>query len=313
MGMRKGFGRMVRPMLALVLALAGSGAVLAREAATASTVGTLKVERYGDHGRPVVLIPGLTCGTWEWRDTIAQLQKNHVIYAVTLAGFDGVAAPAGDHFLDQADASLLKLIHDRHLDKPVLVGHSIGGTLSLRFAGEHADLIAGVVAVDGLPVFPNMDQMNATQREAVAVKMAQQMAAVTQDQYPAYALRYMQYMGVIDPQLAARYAPEVARSDVKAAAQYMQEDMASDYRPGLSHATVPILEISPYYAADFEKAAAMSKQPLISEQQKTAYYASLLKDAPNAKVVSIAPSRHFVMLDQPAKFQQVLGEFLKTL
>lgn len=313
MVMRKRFRRMVCPMLALGLALVGSGAVWAREAATPSTIGTLKVEHYGDHGRPIILIPGLTCGTWEWRDTIAQLQKDHVVYAVTLAGFDGTAAPKGDHFLDQADTSLLKLIRDRHIDKPVLVGHSIGGTLSLRFAGEHADLIAGVVTVDGLPVFPNMDRMSTAERDVIATRTKQQMAGVTQDQYPAYALSYMQHMGVIDPQMAARYAPEVARSDVQAAAQYMQEDMASDYRPGLSHATVPILEISPYYAADFQKAAAMSKQPVISEQRKTAYYASILKNAPNAKVVSISPSRHFVMLDQPAKFQQVLGDFLKSL
>jgi len=32
-----------------------------------------------------------------------------------------------------------------------------------------------------------------------------------------------------------------------------------------------------------------------------------------AEVVSIAPSRHFVMLDQPAKFQQALGSFLDSL
>ncbi|WP_426701126.1 alpha/beta fold hydrolase [Rhodanobacter sp. Col0626] len=304
--------RMICPLLALAW-LAGAAAVQAQEPVATDAVGTLKVERFGNHGQPVILVPGLTCGTWEWRDTITQLQKSHVVYAVTLAGFDGTAAPTGDRFLDQADASLLKLIRDRHIHKPVLVGHSIGGTLSLRFAGEHADLIAGVVAVDGLPVFPGMDRVSTTQREAIAAKMAQKMAGVTQDQYPAFALGYMQHMGVIDPQLAARHAPEVARSDIKAAARYMQEDMASDYRPGLSHASVPILEISPYYAADFEKAAAMSKQPLISEPQKTAYYASLLKDAPNAKVVSIAPSRHFVMLDQPAKFQRVLDGFLKTL
>jgi pimeloyl-ACP methyl ester carboxylesterase len=42
----------------------------------------------------------------------------------------------------------------------------------------------------------------------------------------------------------------------------------------------------------------------VSEAQKTAYYQSLLANAPNAKVVSISPARHFVMLDQPVKLQQ---------
>ena len=49
------------------------------------------------------------------------------------------------------------------------------------------------------------------------------------------------------------------------------------------------------------------------EAQKAAYYQGLLADAPHAKVESISPARHFVMLDQPAKFQQVLGDFLKSL
>ena len=88
----------------------------------------------------------------------------------------------------------------------------------------------------------------------------------------------------------------------------MAEDLAADYRPGLKNANVPILEISPYNAPDF------SKPPMVmSETQKTAYYESLLAGAPQLKVMSISPSRHFVMLDQPAKFQQALDDFLKSL
>ncbi|GAB3779981.1 alpha/beta fold hydrolase [Dyella agri] len=272
-------------------------------------VGTLKFERHGDHGHAVILIPGLEGGPWVWKDTIAQLEKNHVVYAVTLAGFDGMPAPARKTgLMDQADASLLALIEQQHIDKPVLVGHSLGGTLSLRFAGEHASLIAGAVAVDGLPVFPGMDRVDATQRQAIAERAGAQMAAMTPAQFQAAALGYMQNVGVIDPKLAEHYAPLNARSDVAASAAYAAEDMAADHRPLLKQANVPILEISPYYAPDF------SKPPLqLSEAQKAAYYKGLLANAPQAKVVSIAPARHFVMLDQPVKFQQVLGDFLKEL
>jgi len=51
----------------------------------------------------------------------------------------------------------------------------------------------------------------------------------------------------------------------------------------------------------------------MSEAQKTAYYESLLANAPTAKVISISPSRHYVMFDQPVKFQRVLDDFLKSL
>lgn len=302
----------------LMVALAGfAGTSVAAESASAERIGTLQVQQHGDHGRAVILIPGLECGPWVWQRTIADLEKNHVVYAVTLAGFDGVPAPAPDAkagtLLDRADASLLQLIERKHIDKPVLVGHSIGGTLSLRFAGEHAKLLSGVVAVDGLPIYPGMDRVSVAQRQAIAAQAKAQLATMTPAQFKAAALPYMQHMGVIDPQLAARTAPLVGRSDAKATADYMAADMAADYRSGLKQTNVPILEISPYNAPDFAAAAAMSKQPVMSEAQKTAYYQGLLANAPEAKVVSISPSRHFVMLDQPVKFQQTLDGFLKSL
>ncbi len=296
-------------MLFAVLLLLMSVAAPAAARLTESTVGTLSVARHGTQGRAVILIPGLQGGPWVWEQTIANLSKQHVVYAVTLAGFDGVPAPKdGGNLFDRAHASLLQLIQQQTINKPVLVGHSLGGTLALRFAGEHPELIAGVVAVDGLPIFPGMERVSAEQRQAMAARMQQQMSAATPEQFQAQALAYMQKIGVLDPLLATRYAPMNARSDIRASAQYMAEDLAFDGRAALKNAQVPILEISPYNAADF------SQPPMVmTEAQKTAYYASLLGNAPNASVVSISPSRHFVMLDQPAKFQQVLDGFLKRI
>jgi pimeloyl-ACP methyl ester carboxylesterase len=300
--------RMIAPLLLGFAAWLSHGPAHAQPPAATSTVGTLKVERHGDHGRPVILIPGLEGGPWVWERTIGALQKDHVVYAVTLAGFDGVPAPAGGSLFDRADASLKQLIEQRKIDKPVLVGHSLGGTLALRFAGEHPRMISGVVAVDGLPVFPGIERMGMEQRKAMAAQIRQQMGALSPEQFAAQSLAYMQHVGVIDPQLAARYAPMNTRSDIKASARYMAEDMLADYRPLLKSANVPILEISPYNAPDV-----IQSPTAMSEARKTAYYESLLAGAPQASVVSISPSRHFVMLDQPAKFQRTLEGFLASL
>lgn len=308
MVMRTRFRRMVGPMLALVLAPGGSGVAVGRDVATSSTVGTLKVERHGDHGQPVILIPGLSSGSWVWQKTVVNLEKNHVVYAVTLAGFDGTPAPKGGNYLEQAEASVIELIHAQKLDKPVLVGHSVGGTLALKIASEQPKLLGAVVAVDGLPVFPMTENMTTEQRTKMAVGMQAGMAAATPAQFKAQQLGYFQKIGVIDPKLAETCSVLSARSDPKAVAQYMVEDFALDFRAQMKNANVPILLISPYYAAD----GAATKQPY-TEEQKTSYWKSLLGPAPNAKVVSISPSRHFVMLDQPVKFQQALDNFLKTL
>ena len=41
-------------------------------------VGILKVERHGEHGTPVILVPGLASGAWVWDDTVRRLQGTHV-------------------------------------------------------------------------------------------------------------------------------------------------------------------------------------------------------------------------------------------
>lgn len=292
--------------IALWAAVAGwTGIALAGPVAQVEQIGTLRVQQSGTHGRAVILIPGLECGAWVWQQTIADLEKDHVVYAVTLAGFDGTPPPARMTGLgDQASASLLQLIEQHRLDKPVLVGHSLGGALALRFAGEHAELIAGAVSVDATPIMPGMDQPDGPQR--------QQLRAALEKIGPATALEDMRQT-VIDPAMAARYAPLVARSDPASVHAYLAEGLDTDLRPLMQHANVPILEIAAYYRPDFERDAAMSGQPVMAEADNVAYHQSLLANAPNAKVISISPSRHFVMLDQPEKFRQALAAFLQAL
>ena len=299
---------MRRFALALSLALLTAAPLWAADHSP-TTVGSLKIEKHGDHGRPIVLIPGLGGGPWVWQDTVTKLEKDHVVYTLTLAGFDGMPVPTqGGNLFDLADQSLGNWLQSAHIGKPILVGHSLGATLALRFASEHPELISGVVAVDGLPLFPGMDRLTDEQRKTMAGKMQEHMASFTPAQFKAEQLSYMRQTGMIDQEQAEHYAFLNAGSDIKATAQYMAEDLASDLRPGLKNATVPILEISPYKESDF------STGPMkMSEQQKADYYKSLLANAPNAKVVSISPARHFVMLDQPVKFQQVLDDFIKSV
>jgi pimeloyl-ACP methyl ester carboxylesterase len=49
-----------------------------------------------------------------------------------------------------------------------------------------------------------------------------------------------------------------------------------------------------------------------TQDQTLSFYQTILAGAPKAKVVAIAPSRHFAMLDQPEKFYALLDAFLTT-
>ncbi|HET6431368.1 alpha/beta hydrolase [Dyella sp.] len=296
-------------VLASLLALAASGAPSVQaKTAIATPSAALHVQQHGDSGRPVILVPGLGGGAWVWAGLLPHLQADHRVYVVTLPGFDGTVAPAGGNFTQQAEDALVDLIRTRHLAKPVLVGHSLGGTLSLKLASDHPELVGGVVAVDGLPVFPGTENMTAAQRPAMAAAMQARMQGLTPAQFEAQQVGFMQAMGVIDPKQAERYGKRNAASDPKAVAQYMAEDLTLDFRDALAHASVPLLEISPYNAPDYASGAMA-----MSEQQKADYYRSLLAKAPQLKVVSIAPARHFVMFDQPEKLEAALDDFMARL
>jgi pimeloyl-ACP methyl ester carboxylesterase len=268
-------------------------------------VGKMLVERRGTHGSPLILIPGLASGAWVWADTVKQLQESHVVYTVTLPGFNGQPAIEG-RVMKEALLSLKGLILTQKLDKPVLIGHSLGGVLALALAENEPNLISGVISIDGLPVFPGTDAMPIAQRPAMAESIKASMAGLDAQKFAAQQLQYMQHIGVLDGATAEKLAKLSARSDPAASAEYMAETLALDLRPDLGKIRVPVLVISPYNAPD-------GATQNLSENAKTDYYRALMKGAPKVEVVSIAPARHFVMFDQPKLVSGAIDSYLKTL
>lgn len=267
--------------------------------------GSLLVERHGQRGTPLILIPGLGSGAWAWQDTVRQFSGEHVVYVLTLAGFDG-RAPAAGKTLENAQQSLRELIVSRKLDKPVLVGHSLGAALSIGFAEQHSDLIRGVVAIDGLPVFPGTEHTPAAQRAQVAAGVKASMAGVSKEMFALQQQQYMRGVGVTDMARADELAKLSARSDPATMIGAMAELFALDLRPGLPDIKVPVLLIAPYFEPD-------SSQTATTREMKTAYYTSLMAGTPKLQVLSIAPARHFVMFDQPQMLADALRAYLKSL
>ena len=271
-------------------------------------VGSMYVEKYANataKGVPVILIPGLSSGGYVWDDTVKHLQKNHELYVITLAGFNGKPAIAGPK-LAKAKDSLLELIQTQKIHKPVLVGHSMGSALSIWFAQTHSNLISGVFGVDGLPVFPRSENMSLEQRNTMASNLQAQMGSADQKSYAAQQVQYMRTMGVVDLQLADKIGALSAQSDPVATAEYMADLFRLDLRKDLPAISVPLALVSPYYAPDF---VAIN----VSAEAKHAYYESLMKGTPKLRMVPIAGARHFPMYDQPQMFQEKLAEFINSL
>lgn len=101
-------------------------------------------------GNPVLLFPGFGCTGEVWNETVAALTETHECHIFTFAGYGNVP-PIETPWLIKIKDDVIKYVKDHKLKKPILLGHSLGGTLSLWLATLEKDMFKKVIAVDALP------------------------------------------------------------------------------------------------------------------------------------------------------------------
>ena len=116
-------------------------------------------------GQPMILIPGLASGGGTWDTTVARYQDRYQCHVLTLAGFAGVPRiPAP--MLDTVRDGIADYIRENKLEKPVIVGHSLGGFLALAVAAKYPDLPGKLVIVDSYPFLAGVMNPGASVAEA---------------------------------------------------------------------------------------------------------------------------------------------------
>ena len=81
-------------------------------------------------GRPMILIPGISCGGNVWAATVNHFKDRYECHVLTLAGFAGQPPLGGEPFLERVRDALIEYIRNKKLERPVIVGHSIGGFMA---------------------------------------------------------------------------------------------------------------------------------------------------------------------------------------
>ncbi len=270
--------------------------------ATASfDVGSLHVQRYGSGAHTIIFVPGLACGPWAWADAIRTFAPHYTVYALTLDGFDGRPYVAHRDLIASFTRDFWTFLAQAHITKPVVVGHSLGGTLTFALAEAHPHRLAGIVALDGLPVFPSVVTMAPAQRTAAAATMASSVSGLSHAKLLAYDTTFMSELGTVHASLVDPVAQLEAQSDPAAVGAWVQADVGGDLRPGLAKITIPVLELMPYAPGS-----------PYTQAQTLAFYQMLVSGAPQATVLPILNAKHFAMLDQPAAVNDAIARFLRT-
>ena len=280
----------------------GVSQALAQEAAApvAFRSDRLSVEVIG-RGPDVILIPGLASSREVWRVEANRLAATHRVHLVQLAGFAGEPWSHGDGpFLAPVVDELARYIREAGLQRPAVIGHSMGGLSSLMLAQKHPAAVGRMMSVDSLPFFSAMFGPQVTAE--AARPFADQAAAgvLGADEAGFRAQQVQTAIGLArDPATRAAMVEWSMATDRRAMATAMREVMTTDARPGLAAMTTPVWAV---YAADADGGAPAAMADALWGSE----YAAL----PGVRLVRVDDSRHFIMADQPGRFAALVDEFL---
>ncbi len=119
--------------------------------------------KQGDaEGTPFLLIHGFGGDCLGWLFNQEALAENHSTYALDLPGHGGSSKNVGDGSLSVLVQAVVDFLDERGIDKAHLVGHSMGGAISLALALEHPGRVASasLLAPAGLGSEINMTFIN---------------------------------------------------------------------------------------------------------------------------------------------------------
>ncbi len=306
---RHGGGRLLRAFaLASAVALgAGAVALAARAepaafaAQTAFASDRLSVEVIGS-GPDVILIPGFSSSREVWRAEAERLKATHRVHLVQLAGFAGEPWTHGEGgpFVQPVVDELTRYIREMGLEKPAVIGHSMGGMTAVMLAQQHPEAVGRVMSVDSLPFFSALFGPQVTAE--TARPFADQAAAgiLAADAAGFQAQQGQTAIGLArDPATREAMVAWSMASDRQAMAAAIHEVMTTDLRPGLPAMTTPVWAI---YASDADGGAPAAMADALWGRE----YAAL----PGARLIRVDGSRHFIMADQPARFAELVDQFL---
>ena len=280
-------------LLAGVL-LAGAGQAAAPTAFTAEVTG---------QGRPLILIPGLASSGEVWQGTVARLcgpQATRQCHVLTLAGFAGVPAIAGD-LLAQAEQQLADYIVAKKLAQPAIIGHSLGGFVALKMAIDHPRQTGKLVIVDSLPALGAAQLPSSTPEQLQAMATQMQAAMRAQDAAGASASQRRTVSGMASaPADVERIIGWGQRSDRETVINAMGTLIASDLRQDVAKIKSPTLVLGTWIAyKDYAPRAAI-------EATFQRQYAQL----PGVRIALADTARHFIMYDQPGWMVARIEQFL---
>ncbi len=228
----------------------------------------------------IVFVHCWCCDRSYWKDQIPYFAKKHTVVAIDLAGHGDSGLGRADWTIESFAADVATVVEALDLKKVILVGHSMGGPVSLEAARLMSDRVIGVIGVDTFQDFG----------ETYTEEQQKQWLAAFQANFSTVTDGFVRSMFAAgaDTALVARIAADMASSPPEVGIGAMKNMLRYDPAPAVGAIKVPIRGIN----AD--------KWPTNVEGNK--------KLAASYDVKFMPGRGHFVQIEDPATFNGLLEE-----
>jgi pimeloyl-ACP methyl ester carboxylesterase len=255
--------------------------------------GILHYESIG-RGRPIILLHGWINSWQVWRDAMLKLADtgHYRVYALDFWGFGESGhgrKVTPTTFQIASYVEMVREFMDRlGIQSAPVFGHSMGGTVALQLALKYPARIQRV-AIVGSPIVGNT--LNPLLQLAGYGRVARFIR-----RYP-FLLNSVMHVVLARDAKTVRYMifNDVQRTTTESFFRSIGDLRDTDLRPHLGALSVPALGIFG------------QRDNIVSPRNARL----LMANTPDARVVRLAKSRHFPMIDEPEPFLQALNGFLE--
>ena len=293
-----------RKKIHLIIGLIVCFAALLAMNEKANAAPSFKVEKIGKGKQHMILIPGLTCPGEVWSETVTRYQNKYTLHVISLPGFAGIPAIETNEYLKTMRDELIVYIKDNKLKKPILVGHSLGGFLSLWISATEPELVGPNFIVDALPFLPAAQNPNATveNTKAMAESMYKMMVNATPEQTKQSQQYFLSTMATAQDKLdiISKWGID---SDAGTVAKAMYEMQTTDLRKEVANIKVPVTVLGAWIGY---KNFGVTRE--LSEQMYTNQYNALT----TVNIIMSDTAKHFIMYDDPQWFFEQMDKFLNN-
>lgn len=109
--------------------------------------------QWGERGTPVVCVHGLTANAFCFQAIADGLAREYRVFAYDLRGRGDSGKPEQGYSVPLHAADLAGVIEQLGLERPVVIGHSLGALIGVYFAAHYPDKLSKLVLIDaGAPL-----------------------------------------------------------------------------------------------------------------------------------------------------------------